>query len=139
MKAPVKNGTTKNNYTNAHAPQFRHYVRNGREVVRIPPNLLDNGANRLDLTRLTNDPRDLASIIEYRLCEMMAMAGFSHKGIARTLGMPASDIKYRLQRLHIKLKDYRDGTSRLAKEVIGRLDAVAQRRLVENLEKYLLK
>lgn len=115
---------------------FNRFVRNGKEIVAIPSNV---HAGRLDIRRLTNDPRELAAVIEYRLCEMMGMAGFSYKAMMKTLGLTRTEVKYRLKRIKVRIRDYRDGDSPLARQVISRLDEVAQRKLVENLEKYLLK
>ena len=117
---------------------------NGAVLIRTTPNTnqvrlsTSLPAGRLDITRLTNR-RELEQVIEYRLAEMMGMAGFSYKAIGKALSLKKWEVKYRLMRVGIKVRAYRDGESPLAREVIARLDEVAQRKLVENLEGYLLK
>jgi hypothetical protein len=108
----------------------------GKECIAVPDRML---ATTGPVSQITQNPRELAAVIEYRLAEMMGMAGFSYKAIMRTLGMNSSEVKYRLHRLGVRVRAYRDGETPLAKQVIGRLDEVAQKRLVDNLEKFLLK
>ena len=118
---------------------FRYWERNGKQVVALPTNLITHGANRVDISRLTNDPKELAHIIEFRLCEMMGMAGFSYKAMQQTLGLNHNEVAHRLKKVGVKVSEYRNGNSPMAKHVISRLTAVAQRKMVENLQKYLLK
>jgi len=122
-----------------HPPSgFRHWERQGKQIVALPHDFI-NKTGHLHVTRITNNPNEIAAVIEYRLCEMMAMSGFSYRAIGNTLALTRSEVAHRIQKLGVKVRDYRDGTSPLAKQVIARLDEVAQRRLVDNLEKFLLK
>jgi len=131
----MKHQTAANSNGTQQHPVTIKFVRGGREIVRYtasaPP-------RQLDITRLRN-PQDLAYVIEYRLCEMLGMAGFSYKAIGKVVGLSRDQVGQRLSRLKVSVKSYRNGESPLAREVIARLDEVAQRKLVEHLERYLLK
>jgi hypothetical protein len=84
---------------------------------------------------------DLADIVEYRLCEYMARMGFSYQAISDNTGLTKSQVSARLRRSNprIRVKDYRDGKNDVGQAIIGKLTDVAQRRFIENMERYLLK
>jgi hypothetical protein len=83
----------------------------------------------------------LQDIVEYRLCEYMAQWGFSYHAIADATGLTRGQVGARLRRSNprIKVKDYRDGNTRLSKAIIGRLTEGAQRKFIENMQRYLLR
>lgn len=73
------------------------------------------------------------------LVEMMGMLGFSDRAIRKHLGFTSRQIQLRLKKAGIKRIDYRDCLSPLSKQVVYRLDALSERKLIEHIEQHLLK
>lgn len=86
---------------------------------------------------------DLSRVIEFRLCEFMAQAGYSYKCISEATGLSKSQVGSRLRSGNVKIsvKDYRDGNNAFSQAVIAKLDAIAQRRYIaeKQMEGFLLK
>jgi hypothetical protein len=86
---------------------------------------------------------ELANIPEFRMLEMMAMLGFSNKAIQKIFPLSNSQIWLRLRKANggrgIRRKDYRDGENPVSRQVIAKLDNLAQRKLAAAVERYLLK
>lgn len=72
-------------------------------------------------------------------CEMMATLGFSNRAIRAHTGLTDNQIQLRLKRANIKRVDYRDAISPIGKAVVFKLDGLAEKKLVEHIERYLLK
>jgi hypothetical protein len=93
--------------------------------------------SRIDLSKYSR--AHLAQIVEYRLVEYMAAVGFSYRAMAEQLGLTIPQVSWRVKRGGVSLRAYRDCRTPIAQEIVSRLDAVARRRLVDNLERLLLK
>lgn len=74
-----------------------------------------------------------------RMCEWMVMWGFSNRAIRNKLKLTDYQITKIQKEAKIRKADYRDMLTPVAKAVVQRLDALSERRLVEHVEKYLLK
>lgn len=73
------------------------------------------------------------------LVVLMGSLGFSNRAIRRKTKLGDYQIYKILKKAGVKRIDYRDMTTPLAQHIGGKLDAMAERRLVLDLEKYLLK
>jgi hypothetical protein len=76
---------------------------------------------------------------EDRRCEYMGMLGFSNEAIRTHLKLTDGQIQRRLKAANIKRTDYRNMRSGVAREVVHRLDVISERRLVQHIERHLLK
>lgn len=76
---------------------------------------------------------------ENRLCEFMVMMGFSNRAIRTQLKLTDYEI-YKIQKgANLRKIDYRDAISPVSKAVVGKLTSAAQRKTIENIERYLLR
>jgi len=107
--------------------------------IRIVRELAVNSTDGLNLARLCKEKGvDLAEVIEYRLCEYMGRCGYAYQYIADETGLTKGQVAARLKSGQIKVKDYRNGNSPLAKAIVGKLSAVAKQRYIANMQRYLL-
>lgn len=68
-------------------------------------------------------------------CLLLAALGFSYKYIGHSTGLTRSEIGIRLQKVGIKCKMYRDGTSQIAKRVLNQTDQYVEAALQKRLAK----
>lgn len=70
---------------------------------------------------------------------LMGSMGFSNRAIRKQVKYTDYQIYKTLKQAGIKRIDYRDNTTPLSKQIVTKLDEMAERRLVLDIEKYLLK
>jgi hypothetical protein len=68
-----------------------------------------------------------------------ATLGFSNRAMRNNLGVTDYQIGRVLRKAGIKRIDYRDATNEVGRAVVDKLDGMADRQLVDHLEKYLIK
>jgi transposase len=73
------------------------------------------------------------------LIRAYATLGLSNRAIRTHLGVTDNYIYKILKPSKIKRVDYRDALNPVGKMVVQKLDRLAERKLVEHLERYLLK
>ena len=106
---------------------MKHTRNNNQLAVRTTTELLKRAV------------RNQVALEEDRRCEYFAQLGFSNRLIRKHLGYTDYQIQRRLKRANIKRVDYRDGLSAIGKAVVQKLDAISERKLVQHIERYLLK
>lgn len=71
------------------------------------------------------------------LCCRLALLGFSTKLIMRKCSLTKSQVVYRLKKVQIHLRDYRNGESEIATVVIERTQQATKRDLEQRLRPLL--
>jgi len=71
--------------------------------------------------------------------QLMGMLGLSYKAIQKETGLSNYHIAKRLKQAGVKLKAYRDNETPISKQVVHRIGYLAEKRIVDHFEKYLLK
>jgi len=93
----------------------------------------------MKLTKTNNTVPPHRAMYSDRGCEYMAMLGFSNRAIRSHIGLSDSQIQKKLKSAGIKRVDYRDGVNPIGRAVIQRLDHLAEKRLIQHIERHLLK
>lgn len=68
-----------------------------------------------------------------------ATLGLSNRAMRNNLGVTDYQIARVLKKAGIKRIDYRDATNEVGRAVVYKLDTLADRQLVDHIEKYLIK
>lgn len=71
--------------------------------------------------------------------QLMASTGFSYRAMRAETNLSSYEIAKQLRYLGIRLRHYRDATSPIGKHVVRKISYLADRHIVDHIERHLLK